>query len=43
MKRQQSAVVNRMNMTSTVTERLFKVFRTKGSLILLKSKMVYSL
>jgi len=30
-------------MSSTVIERRFNVFRTKGSLIVLKSKKVYSL
>jgi hypothetical protein len=43
MKRQQMAVVKRANMTKTVSERLLRVLRTKGSRILLKSKTVYSL
>lgn len=43
MKRQQTAVVRTRNITKTVIERLFSVLRTNGSLILLKSKNVYSL
>lgn len=43
MKRQQTAVVRTRNMIITVTARLFSVLRTNGSLILLKSKKVYSL
>ena len=43
MKRQQIAAVNTRNITKTVSERLFNVFRTNGSRILLKSKNVYSL
>lgn len=43
MKRQQIATVTAKNITRTVSERLFNVFLTNGSLILLKSKKVYSL
>jgi hypothetical protein len=43
MKRQQTATVTAKNITRTVSERLFNVFLTNGSLILLKSKKVYSL
>lgn len=43
MKRQQRAIVTTKNMTRTVIERLVSVFFTNGSLILLKSKKVYSL
>jgi hypothetical protein len=43
MKRQQTAVVKTRNMTMTVSERLISVFLTNSSLILLKSKNVYSL
>jgi hypothetical protein len=43
MKRQQTAVVRIKNMAMTVSERLTSVFLTNCSLILLKSKNVYSL
>jgi hypothetical protein len=43
MNRQHMATVRTANMISIVNERLFSVFRTNGSLILLKSKNVYSL
>jgi hypothetical protein len=43
IKRQHMATVRTTNMISIVNERLFSVFRTNGSLILLKSKNVYSL
>ena len=43
MKRQHKAIVTIKNMIRTVSERLLSVFLTNGSLILLKSKKVYSL
>lgn len=43
MNKQQTSVVSTKNITKTVIERLFSVFRTNGSLILLKSKNMYSL
>ena len=43
MKRQHRATVTTKNMSRTVRERLASVFFTNGSLILLKSKKVYSL